>query len=90
MQIILFLSYHSANLFDSSCEEENSSIDEDVDADSLSFITSVEIERHPSFLMSYFYILMQTFSDILKIFNCNTRVLGRKSMLLGSFAILFF
>jgi hypothetical protein len=70
-------------------KKENSSIDEDVDAESLSFITSVEIERHPSFLMSYFYILMQTFSDILKIFNCNTRVLGRKSMLLGSFAIFF-
>jgi hypothetical protein len=52
-------------LFDSSCEEENSSIDEDVDAESLSFITSVEIELHPSFLMSYFYILMQTSLDTL-------------------------
>jgi hypothetical protein len=44
--------------------------------------------------MSYFYILIQTSLDILdwpeQIFNCNTTVLGRKSMLLGSFAILFF
>jgi hypothetical protein len=63
--LFLFLSYHSTNLFDSSCEEENSSIDEDVDAESLSFITSVEIELHPSFLMSYFYILMQTSLDTL-------------------------